>query len=61
MEVPALARIAGKVFSQLSEQNLRKNEWIITDDSMDEQWLALEGDEELDWPNVAIIKQAMGL
>ena len=61
MEVPALARIAGKVFTQLSGQDLRKNEWIITDDSMDEQWLALDGDEELDWPNVAKIKQAMGL
>jgi uncharacterized protein (TIGR02270 family) len=61
MEVPALARIAGKVFSQLSEQDLRKNEWIITDDSVDEQWLALEGDEELDWPDVAKIKQATGL
>ena len=61
MEVPELSRIAGKVFSQLSEQSLRKNEWIITDDSMDEQWLAFEGDEDLDWPDVAKIKQAMRL
>ncbi|MFT6123206.1 MAG: hypothetical protein ACJAWS_001895 [Oleiphilaceae bacterium] len=61
MQVPELARIAGKVFSQLSGQDLRKNEWIITDDKMDEQWLALEGDEELDWPNVEKIKQAIRL
>jgi len=26
---------------------------------MDEQWLSLDGDEELDWPGVVQIKQAM--
>jgi len=26
---------------------------------MDEQWLSLDGDEELDWPDVVQIKQAM--
>ena len=59
MQIPELARIAGKVFSQLSGQDLRKNEWIITDDKMDEQWLSLDGDEELDWPDVTQIKKAM--
>jgi len=59
MEVPALARIAGKVFGELSGQDLRKNAWIVEDDAMDEQWLALDGDEELDWPDVEKIKQAM--
>jgi len=59
MQTPELARIAGKVFSQLSGQDLRKNEWILTDGSMDEEWLSLEGDEELDWPDVIQIKKAM--
>jgi len=61
MEIPELARIAGQVFCVLTGLDLRKNDWIITDDAMDEQWLALEGDEELDWPDVAKIKQAMRL
>jgi|GEM_PF-6722222 len=59
MEIPELARIAGQVFCVLTGQDLRKNDWVITDDAMDEQWLALEGDEDLDWPDVAKIQQAM--
>lgn len=59
MAVPELARISGKVFSRLTGADLRKKGWVVSDDSMDEQWLSLEGDEELDWPDVAQIKKAM--
>ena len=61
MQEPALARIAGKVFSQLSGHNLRKNGWIMESDVLDEQWLAFEGDEDLDWPDVVKITEVMGL
>ncbi len=61
MELPELARIAGKVLSELTGQNLRKNQWILNDEAMDEAWLAIEGDEELDWPDVIKIKQALGV
>jgi len=59
MEVPELARISAKVFSQLSGVDLKEKGWLLSDDSMDEQWLALEGDEDLDWPDVVQIKQGM--
>lgn len=59
MEVPQLARIAGKVFSDLTGQDLRKNKWILTGEALDEKWLAIDGDEELDWPDSSKIKQAM--
>lgn len=58
MKITKLARVAGKVFSQLTGLDLRENGWIITNDSLDEQWLALDGDEELDWPDVHKIEQA---
>jgi len=61
MEVPELSRIAGKVFSQLSGYDLKQKGWIVENESMDEKWLALEGDEDLDWPDAAKIKQTLNL
>jgi len=58
MHTPEIARIAGKVFSQITGYDLRKQGWIITDGSMDKFWLELDGDEELDWPDVHKIEQA---
>jgi len=59
MHIPELARIAGRVFSQITGFDLRKQGWVITDGSMDEYWLSLEGDEELDWPDAVKIEQGM--
>jgi len=59
MHIPELARIAGQVFSQITGYDLRRQGWVITDGSMDEYWLSLEGDEELDWPDVLKIEQVM--
>ncbi|MFT7373673.1 MAG: hypothetical protein ACI9T9_002373 [Oleiphilaceae bacterium] len=61
MDVPKLSRIAGKVFSQLSGIDLKEKGWLLNDETMDEQWLALDGDEDLSWPDVAQIKQTMNL
>jgi len=58
MHIPETARIAGKVFSQITGYELRKHGWVITDGSMDKFWLELDGDEDLDWPDVHKIEQA---
>lgn len=59
MESVALSRIAGKVFTQLTGIDLKEKQWLLNDDSIDQKWMELEGDEELDWPDVHKIKQAM--
>lgn len=59
MENVSLSRIAGKVFSQLTGIDLKEKKWLLSDDSIDQKWMELEGDEELDWPDVHKIKQAM--
>ncbi len=61
MEHPELSRVAGKVFSQLTGIDLREKGWLLSDDAMDQQWLELEGDEDLEWPDVIQIKKAMNL
>ena len=41
--------------------DLRDKDWWVKDDSMDPQWLEIDGDEELDWPDVVQIKRALNL
>ena len=59
MAIPALSRIAGHAFCKLTGFDLRQKGWCLDDESLDAEWLHFEGDEELDWPDVAKIKQAM--
>ncbi|MFT5717157.1 MAG: hypothetical protein ACI9T7_001343 [Oleiphilaceae bacterium] len=59
MEKTELARVAGKVFSQLTGINLKERNWLLNEEAMDQKWLEIEGDEELEWPDVAKIQQAM--
>jgi len=61
MAIPALSRIAGHVFCRLTGFDLRQKGWCLEDEKLDAEWLNLEGDEALDWPDLVKIKQAMGM
>ena len=61
MESPKLSRIAGHAFCKLTGFDLRQKGWSLDDELLDSDWLHFDGDEELDWPDVAKIKQAMSL
>ncbi|ARU58829.1 HEAT repeat protein [Oleiphilus messinensis] len=61
MQEPALARIAGQSVARIAGIDLTEYGLTLDDESIDEKWLELEGDELLPWPNQQKIEQRLAV
>jgi uncharacterized protein (TIGR02270 family) len=60
MDKPELARLAGYAVACILGLDIETRGWVLDSEALDEQWLALEGDEMLPWPDAATIRSALG-